>query len=256
MKLAEHLSQGHILYLNHNEELLSVSENNHYRWLAFDNVVQSVMLKCKPWQLTLPHQIAMMLPLLFIQPQQVIEFGLGGGNLARFLRHYLPTLNLDTIEYSSAVIGCFEKYFNPQKQGFNLHNNAALDWLHHNKKKQADWLICDIYQKNQSIEDSLNLTKNILKNINEKAVLSLNLPSPSHQEIHYFLEHLRQLSSDKTVVYFHLPKYLNIIIHIYPTSFLLTKESAISKNMNFSHPFLPHYIVNRWMGFWHHGIKY
>ena len=102
MKLVKHIQQGQLIYFTQNNDSISVSENQHYRWLAFDNVVQSMMLKRQPWQLTFPHQISLLSPLLFFQPQKVVEFGLGGGNLARFLLHYLPDLTLHTIEYSTA----------------------------------------------------------------------------------------------------------------------------------------------------------
>ena len=90
MKLVKHIQQGQLIYFTQNNDSISVSENQHYRWLTFDNVVQSMMLKRQPWQLTFPHQISLLSPLLFFKPQEVVEFGLGGGNLARFLLHYLP----------------------------------------------------------------------------------------------------------------------------------------------------------------------
>jgi spermidine synthase len=121
MKLVKNIQQGQLSYYTQNDDSISVSENQHYRWLAFDNVVQSMMLKRKPSQLTFPHQISLLSPLLFFRPKKVVEFGLGGGNLARFLLHYLPDLTLHTIEYSQEVIECFERFFNPQAIKVNLH---------------------------------------------------------------------------------------------------------------------------------------
>ena len=102
MQLSKHIAQGKLLYLSQGEENLSVSENQYFRWLAFNNdkgeqVIQSVMHKRKPWQLTLPHQTALLLPLLFFKPQNVVELGLGGGNLDRFLAHTCNNISIKSI---------------------------------------------------------------------------------------------------------------------------------------------------------------
>lgn len=250
MKLTKHIQQGQLSYFTQSDELISVSENDHYRWLAFDDVVQSMMLKRKPWQLTFPHQISLLSPLLFFQPKQVVEFGLGGGNLARFLLHYLPDLTLHTVEYSQEVIDCFERFFNPETANVNLHHYSALDWLHYHKRVKPDWFICDIYQSNQSIEDSLTLTKNILKKVDNTTVLSMNLPCPSDEEINYFLGQLKRLAPDKHLIYFHIPHYLNVIIHLIPPAMLKQSEKALINNS-----ILPIRIFKRWRQYWKHALK-
>jgi len=249
MQLAKHISQGQIIHYQQGNELISVNENQYYRWLCFDQVVQSVMLKRKPWRLTLPHQTVLMFPLLFIQPNKVVELGLGGGNLARFLGHYFSQLELYTIESSSAVIECFNQYFNPQTKEFNLHCSSALDWVYHNKSLNADWIICDIYHAGQTVERSITLTKNILKTCSKKAILSLNLPSPTNEEIDHFLQVLRDCYPEKEIYYFHIPNYLNIIVHVFPKN-LTTEKNHINGEKNQ----LPAAMVRRWRQFWQHGI--
>jgi spermidine synthase len=250
MKLIKHIQQGQLSYLSHNDELVSVSENNHYRWLAFDDVVQSMMLKRQPWQLTFPHQISLLSPLLFFRPKQVVEFGLGGGNLSRFLLHHIPELDVHTVEYSQEVIDCFERFFNPQSATVNLHHCSALDWLHLHKRVKPDWFICDIYLSSQSIDDSLILTKNILKKVGEQAVLSINLPSPSDEEINYFLTELKVLAPTKHLVYFHIPHYLNIIIHLLPRDIFKQSEAEL-----LTHSVLPERTFKRWRKYWQHGLQ-
>ena len=48
MKLAQHVSQGRLVYLSNSADQISISENNHFRWLAFDDVIQSVMHLRRP----------------------------------------------------------------------------------------------------------------------------------------------------------------------------------------------------------------
>jgi len=249
MKLIKHIQQGQLTYLSQSDELISVSENNHYRWLAFDDVVQSMMLKRQPWQLTFPHQISLLSPLLFFRPKHVVEFGLGGGNLARFLLHYLPDLTLDTIEYSQEVIDCFTNYFNPQSAKVNLHHYTALDWLHYNKRIKPDWFICDIYQSSQSIYDSITLTKNILSKVGKHAVLSINLPSPTNDEINYFLTELKILAPSKQLIYFHIPNYLNVIIHLLPLEMVPKAQNTLNDIS-----VLPLRTAKRWRSYWRHGL--
>ncbi len=249
MKLIKHIQQGQLTYLSQSDELISVSENNHYRWLAFDDVVQSMMLKRQPWQLTFPHQISLLSPLLFFRPKHVVEFGLGGGNLARFLLHYLPELTLDTIEYSQEVIDCFTQHFNPQSVNVNLHHQTALDWLHYNKRIKPDWFICDIYQSSQSMDDSIMLTKNILNKVGKQAVLSINLPSPSDDEINYFLTELKVLAPTKHLIYFQIPNYLNVIIHLLPPEMVTQAEVSLNGQSA-----LPGRTIKRWRNYWRHGL--
>ena len=80
MPLSRHLEQGRLLYFSPKPDAISVCENDHLRWLAFDDNVQSVVRKNRPEHLTLPHQWALMMPLLNFTPSTVTELGLGAGN--------------------------------------------------------------------------------------------------------------------------------------------------------------------------------
>ena len=102
--MEKHLSQGKLLYVSKLEDAISVSENEHFRWMAFNDVVQSIMHKRKSYLLTLPHQIALMLPLLLFRPKNIIELGLGGGNLTRYLTHLSPEIKVISIEYNLAFV--------------------------------------------------------------------------------------------------------------------------------------------------------
>jgi len=108
VKLTQHVNQGRLVYLSNTADQITISENEHYRWLAFDDVIQSVMhLRC-PEKLTLPHHYAALLPLLFFKPKKIIELGLGGGNLSRFLSTLHPDIHVLSIELSQTVIACFQ----------------------------------------------------------------------------------------------------------------------------------------------------
>ncbi|MFT5757986.1 MAG: spermidine synthase [Alteromonadaceae bacterium] len=246
MQLSKHIQQGKLLYLNRSEGNISVSENDHYLWLAFDDVIQSVMLKRKPARLTLPHQIFIMLPLLFFRPQNVCELGLGGGNIGRFMTKLNDSISFVSIEYNKHVIECFKQFFNPEEAYFKISHQDARLWLQQASDRQLDWLICDIYQqKTLDFKDTLAQLSLLTEPLTCETCLTLNLPDSSDQEVNLCLTVLQQLQTSHKIIYFHVPNYLNIIIHLIPRQWqtdkmlLRNKQSYLAK-----HTFL------RWRRFW------
>ncbi|MGL1958612.1 MAG: hypothetical protein OCD00_14995 [Colwellia sp.] len=249
MQLEKHIVQGSLLYLSRNDNALSVCENEHYRWLAFSTVIQSVMHKRKPWQLTLPHQTALLLPLLFFKPDNIVELGLGGGNIARFLTHLSKKISVESIENNAQVIECFKQYFNPENTLINIVNKDSEQWLSQQQSTNIDWLICDIYkQESPSANYTMKQLELLTDKINDHACLSINLPDSSDNDINLYLTVLQQLQSNHDIVYFHVPNYLNIIIHLIPKHWRTTRLLKRNKSSYLSrHTFL------RWRNFWQHG---
>jgi spermidine synthase len=254
MQLSKHIAQGKLLYLSQGEENLSVSENEYFRWLAFNNdegeqVIQSVMHKRKPWQLTLPHQTAMLLPLLFFKPQNIVELGLGGGNIDRFLAYTDPNISITSIEYSAIVIENFSRYFNPEKAKVAIIHLDSNDWLAQAEKVPLDWLICDVYQqKEQNFDETIKQLECLIDNINSESCLSINLPDATDNEVNLCLTVLQQLSSEHNIIYFHIPNYLNIVIHLIPKHWQTFKLLKRNKNS-----YLPRRLFLQWRKFWLHG---
>ena len=245
MKLAAQLQQSKLLYLHQGSENLAVAENEHYRWILFDDVVQSIMLKRVPSKLTIPHQYFLMLPLLFHVPNKMIELGLGGGNLVRFLNNLLPNSEILSIEYNEQVIECFKSFFNPQNiQQPIVHTSFEL-WLAKQKKQlNGDWLIYDIYQTDENPQYFLKQIKRLLSKIDDNAWLTINLPDLDEHDLNIALLHLSSLKGKRMMRYFHIPNYKNIIIHLTP----------INAELNHDNSILPQYARARWATFWQHGM--
>ncbi|MCW8832017.1 MAG: hypothetical protein OQK09_15550 [Colwellia sp.] len=254
MQLSKHLAQGKLLYLSQGDEAISVSENEHFRWLAFTNedseqVIQSVMHKRKPWQLTLPHQTALLLPLLFFRPHHVTELGLGGGNLDRFLTHLSPDIAMNSIENNKTVITCFERYFNPNNADIKVENLNSKQWLEQPNKTKPDWLICDIYQtQHQSAADTNQQLTALIDSIDSHSCLSINLPDASDEEVNLCLTVLQQIQNNHHIHYFHIPNYLNIIIQLIPKHWQTTRLLRRNKNS-----YLPKHLFLHWRKFWRYG---
>lgn len=251
MQLTKHLAQGRLVYLSQQQDAISVSENDYYRWMAFNDVVQSVMNKRKPRQLTLPHQIAIMLPLLLFTPIRIIELGLGGGNLTRFLQHLSPEIKLTTIEYSQQVIDSFQQHFNPLQAELDIVCADGMTWLAQQSANDLDWIICDVYQSQEFGFDAIVTQLEILADkLTGQSCLSINLPDISDTDINLCLTILQQLLPDHHITYFNIPNYLNIVIHLTPKNWLLHK--LIKRNKQ---SYLPLVIAQRWRKFWPHGLQ-
>jgi spermidine synthase len=228
MKLLTLSHQGQLRYLYHHDFTLTVMENHHYRWLMLNDIVQSVMLKRKPWRLTLPHHHIMMLPLAFFQPKKIIEFGLGGGNFARFLLALVAEnssdVSLDFVEKSQQIIDCFHEFFNPSAMKLPCCCADASDFITtHNESQQYDWCIYDVFRLTTTGGvDPAVLTdcEYLLKHIREQSVLSINIPLITNAELSLLCRTITQhLSAKHKAVIFTVPHYKNVIIHIVPRYF-------------------------------------
>ncbi len=249
MQLEKHLAQGHLVYLSQADDAICIYENDHFRWLAFGDVVQSLMHKRKPWLLTLPHQTALLLPLLFFRPNKVIELGLGGGNLDRYLANLSNQLSITSIEYNPTVIECFNNHFNPQKANIDIIECEGTKWLSHQDAIDFDWLICDIYKDDfQVFQQTINQLEIITSKVDSHDCLSINLPDVSDDEINLALTVLQQLLPSHQLTYFHIPNYLNIVIHLCPAHWRI--NSIVKHNKS---SYLPKRTYSRWRAFWRHG---
>lgn len=254
MKLVQHVNQGRLVYLSQTTDQITISENEYYRWLAFDDVIQSVMHLRRPEKLTLPHHYAALIPLLFFKPNNIIELGLGGGNLSRFLSALHADISVTSIELSQDVIDCFKRYFNPQKRQIEIKNSEALGWLQQaalSSKEAADWLICDVYQHHaNSFKNRIALLTALIDNLQDDGCLTLNLPDLDDQEINLCLTILRQLQNTHHIIYFHIPRYLNVIVHLLPKHWMIDNLKKRSKTT-----YLTPVQYLRWREFFSHHMK-
>ncbi|MFD2167222.1 hypothetical protein ACFSJY_13275 [Thalassotalea euphylliae] len=214
MRLSHHISQGRLLYFTHDQDAISVYQNEHFRWLTIGDVVQSAMHRRLPHRLTLPHQWAMMLPLLYSTPRSIIEFGLGGGNHRRFIHALYPDIDYRVIEYNQSIINACAHYFELSKHVHEISHNSVENWLSTTAKKVADWYIYDVYQPRRFGEDRFNASlQQLIARLPQQSHLTINLPAPTHKEVDYWLGLIAQKTSHQhftTAV----PQYKNVVIHL------------------------------------------
>ena len=256
MPLSRHLEQGHLLYFKQSPEAISVSENQHFRWLAFNGVLQSVMRKARPHWLTLPHQWALMLPWTYFLSDelsdgalnhgnsysdsscsnylcqndlrqsnisqnefpQIVEFGLGGGNHLRFSQWLHPQASHLVIESSRAVIDISKTYFSlcETPDTSQIIHQSAEQWLASQEKITADWLIFDIYRQPRVGDNASHQLLEQLINV---------LPAQTILSINFteattqslqFWLRKFQQKLAHRVALYRVPLYQNIVVHLFP----------------------------------------
>lgn len=254
MKLTKHIAQGRLVYLSNDKDQISINQNMHYRWLMFDDVIQSVMHLRQPEKLTLPHQYAVLMPLLFFKATKVVELGLGGGNISRFLCTLHADIDVVSVELSPQVIHYFNQFFNPLANTIRIENKAAITWLQENEissNPPADWLICDVYQHHaDSFQHRVALLTALVDNLADDACLTINLPDLDDHEVNLCLTILKQLQSSHQIIYFHIPRYLNIVIHLLPMHWPIAHLKKRSKTT-----YLPLWQYRRWQQYFTHHIS-
>jgi len=246
MNLSKITQQGRLLYFNQSADSISIYENDHYIWLMFDDVFQSLMLKRDPAKLILPHQYILMLPLVFFCPRKVCEFGLGGGNIGRFLKNRTENMQLASVEKNAQVIDCFKTFFNPNESDINLIHNDAENALFDKNLRKADWYIYDIYQHNNEATNAQLLKSKLLsKAISDNTWLSLNLPDPTEPELNYLIQQLLPVFTEHKMVIFRVPRFLNIVIHLVPKNNYVDGDLLKSEEN-----YLPKHMQNRGFNYW------
>jgi len=83
-----------------------------FRYLILDRTFHAVMWTVDPNALFLPYSQMMMTALaLPHEPKRGLILGHGGGSLAKWLAHYWPEMELDTVEVDPAVVQAAATYF-------------------------------------------------------------------------------------------------------------------------------------------------
>ena len=251
MKLEALQQDAKLSYFTQATNPISIYENQHFRWLNFGNITQSVMNLRIPQALTLPHQTYILLPFSFLPFNHITEIGLGGGNLVRFLNHYKPAISFTSVEKNHEVINCFNQFFNPEKLKFNQFNGDSNS-LSNKDFSKTEWLIYDIFSRiddNNTTLLSEYLTKLTLST--GLQCLSINVPQSTVHELVLIEELLSKFQHSFRCFKFLVPKYQNTIYHLVNSPIYESYYLANKQNRNN----LPFYKYNRWLNIWQTGIE-
>jgi len=195
---------------------LKVQENNQHRWLEIDGVVQSVMQLANPAALCLPHlqRIACLLP---HRAERILELGLGGGDLARYLRHRWPNAHHQCVDLDEEVIAVYRRFFQHTQQDDNasprLHHCDALTFLEQSTE-QYDLVLLDLFSQdgNPLLLFQARLYQALAPRL--QGDLLINLLPRTQLELTRALTLIEQWIGPATP--YPVPGLVNIIIHATP----------------------------------------
>ena len=237
--LLQHLRSEQLVYCWRDQHTsLAVEQNRDYLWLTINNVIQSIMLRRQPKKLTLPHQTVILLPLVYFNPEHVIELGLGGGNIARFYHQLNGRGKFTSVESNPIVIDVFQRYFNPEQLEFSIVQR--LDSLKFDRTNATScWIINDIYCEQHNTQRQLfKQISSRVAALERQDLFSINLSNYQPKDIKYWHQLLKQ-RQHASLYYFKIPGYQNVVIHSLPSD---------SRN---HHPnILPVRLYKRWQQFW------
>lgn len=190
---------------------ISISENEKYRWLSFNDAVQTVVCLKAPWKPILPHLSAMLLVLRYIpKPDRILELGLGGGSLQRFMRHHFPQCTITSIENNPQVISLFQQWFNDLNQKHHIICGDAQQEIGNHNEQQL--IFIDLFSKSGSPDfvSSIDFYMDCLTALQTNGALVINLITQYQTQIDVTCDLLKQLNLNIRV--FSIPGFQNRII--------------------------------------------
>ena len=110
---------------------------------------QTTMFLRDPVALALSYTRYMLSGLLLSSvPRSVLMLGLGGGALARFVRHQWPGCRISAVEKRALVVALAREYFALPDEHFAVHVMAAEEFLAGKRPAEYDWILVDIHDRN------------------------------------------------------------------------------------------------------------
>lgn len=207
-----------------NEELLhfaqspfqkiSVHQADRIRLLRTGNTtIQSAMDLDAPHKLLVPYMPPMMAWLLFRPPcQSALMLGLGGGDILRYLRHYLPAGNVTAVEEDEVIIEFCQDYFKlPRAKQIELICDDALRYVAVGRNT-FDVVFVDLFRDGleSDLENNPALLSQCHRRLNDDGVLVLNVVTEDAEYFKNMLADLRGLF-DRNTLCLTVPGYKNII---------------------------------------------
>jgi spermidine synthase len=137
------------------EETVYVSERFGVRSLHIgSDTVQSSMRLARPNDLELSYTRSMMAFLLFMPPpRKMLQIGLGGGSLAKFVYHRLPQTATTVVEVNPRVVAVARDYFNlpAEDARFSVMIEDGARYIHR-LDVSADVVVVDGYEADSHVE--------------------------------------------------------------------------------------------------------
>ncbi len=178
------------------------------------HAVQSALSLKRPQQLNLPYMHAMMSSLLFqVPPESVLMLGLGGGDLIRYLHHYLLDSHFTAVEIDAAMVDICREYFAlPDSRRIEIQIDDAGHFVA-NSKQLYNMIMVDIYHGTDVpvlLQDKV-FFRHCYDKLEANGMLIVNLITNNADTFRNILWHMRQ-QFDRSTLCLTVPQHLNVIV--------------------------------------------
>lgn len=167
------------------DETIEVREWQQYRWLHLgDQSVQTLMQLDKTDQVALPNIQALLAVLLFCPlAKRLLNLGLGGASLERYLDLNWPEIKIRSVESNEQIIQLAKDYFLLPKKVDVIHDSAEHFLSNHNDI--YDIILCDIFVADMQAACLFNndFYANISNCIDKSGVLAINILPESEEDV-------------------------------------------------------------------------
>ncbi len=221
--------------------VVSVRENDRWRWLVFPeplsghdggHPLQSLMSIANPDYLALPYMQAMVAALCFStvpDPVKVLQFGLGGGAINRFMRHHFADSPLTSVDSEPAILSIYQQYFSDGENTDNKYDRLVIqsaDQYIEQTGESFDLVLCDIYSDIGLPEcyGEPHFFGNIKARLSEQGVVVINSPFRSIEKLQGMFDVLRSIFSYMIIA--ELEGFQNIIIYAASRPMLLSSPQC------------------------------
>lgn len=203
-----------IRLINQDSQSIRIKENELYRWLEINGIMQSLMKLNDPAYPVLPPHQAMLEVLPKDEGQgQALELGLGGGAMQRYFQRYRPNWQLTSVELNPLIIDLFREHFQPtQSHNKQLLGRAELA-IQNIKSQSLNTLIVDICT-DEGLPPFLSepsFWQEVTRVLKPNAELAVNLIPSSVEEWEQVTDLMRE-TLELPLGWIQVPGHLNIVV--------------------------------------------
>lgn len=205
--------ESEILYSGEiDNQSLEVRQWEQYRWMHLgDSSVQSLINLDALDQVMLPNIQALLSTLLFCpESKRLLNLGLGGASLERYLDSKWPDIKLKSVESNEKIITLAENFFFLPEAVDVVHDTAEHFMANHSDS--YDIILCDIFiaDMQASCLSDNDFYANIHKCLDSKGVLAINILPESEEDV---IQVLLPMKNHFNFIYLlEFDDYMNVIV--------------------------------------------
>lgn len=224
--LPEPLSGEHCYHCEIDSFSLQVREDKYWRWLLFQSdqideacgstPIQSLMYRSDPSRLIPAYMQVMCSGLAFLGDArgEILQLGLGGGAINRFLLQQLKIKNLVTVERHRAIIDIYRQYFSadPAEKSESVIEETADHFLQYYEGQAFDYIIIDLFDQ-RGLPDycyTSEFYQSLRAKLENHGMLAINIPFWKQETLQKLFIALRK--HFPVVSFAEIPEHQNLVL--------------------------------------------